>query len=96
MGTIGPKPTKAGDLAVSKSISAALEKAQTSSESVSIIVGFLTGILNTAGYFNTAKVVTNELQETLQAIEEVMEDYAETIAKLNKLEQMVAAINKAA
>ena len=79
---------------MSKSISAALDKADTASESVSIIVGFLTGILNTVGYTSTAKVLANELQETLQAIEEVMTGYAEVSAKLSQLEQVVKVINK--
>ena len=94
MGTIGQKPTKAGDLVMSKSISAALDKADTASESVSIIVGFLTGVLNTVGYVLTAKVLANELQETLQAMEEVMSGYAEMTDKLNQLEQMAKVINK--
>ena len=80
---------------MSKSISAALDKADTASESVSIIVGFLTGVLNTVGYVLTAKVLANELQETLQAMEEVMSGYAEMADKLNQLEQTVEVINKA-
>ena len=79
---------------MSKSISAALDKADTASESVSIIVGFLTGVLNTVGYVLTAKVLANELQETLQAMEEVMSGYAEMTDKLNQLEQMAKVINK--